>query len=541
VLRKEYSVTAINNYGSYSITIYITVNPAAPKTLVYDLDSAIYKIGVPIFENNPSYTGGAPSKFETDKALPTGLRIDAAKGTIYGTPTKKTAQSAYTVTASNVSGSASATVIITVDSGTVIDTTVAKPLAVKAVRIDTQRVRIWWNKAAGADVYIINRSIASRTAGYQLIKTASDTFCVDSTRFNGFYYINSRRGSYTSPASDTVAVIDTINTTPVNRPPVIVSSLSSRTIKTNAIDTIVIIAADPDTDQTLSMKLIKLDSLRSLFGDDSSTSVQWTAVKDTGRIVFRPRERTGMYRFTIQVSDGINSVSGSITVYVGNVNRAPEWVQDTIRIILNDGVSWEFSLADSCNDPDSGATIRYRFISDSLRSAIPDGRFTFSAGTLDTLLVRSIAIEASDGELSDTIIIKITILPVYFTLAANAQNGSVTLVPDKTSYRTGESVRLTGVPSSGYEFARWTGDLDSSSNPLTLVITKSMTITANFRRYNETDCETLSPGASINAKIEELSALPSGSLICPAAGKYDNGTLEVEGKVTIQVKGSVLY
>jgi hypothetical protein len=538
--RTQYTVSAFNSHGSYSVSVYIRVNPAAPLTLVYDLDTAVYKIGTPIFENSPSYTGGAPSKYESDKPLPEGLRLDASKGTIYGTPIKLTARAGYTIIGSNASGSASAMVVITIDTINVIDTTVAKPQNLKVVRIDTQKVKLWWNRVIGANSYLVNRSLVSKTIGFQAIKTVTDTFCYDTTLVNGFYFCNARKGNYTSLSSDTVETYDTLNITPVNRKPIITSSLASRSIKVNETDTFLIVATDADTNQTLSMKLTYLDSLRKLFGADSLSAIQWTPGSDTSRIVFSPATRAGAYIFAVRVYDGIDSVSGSITIYVGNVNRAPEWTTDTIRVSINDGASWSFTLADSCHDPDSSAMLRFRFVSDSQKSTITDGRFIFAAGTLDTVMVRSIALGASDGEITSVVIIKITIIPVYFALTTSAQNGTITLAPDKTSFRMGESVRMTGVPSSGYEFVRWTGDIDSTANPISIIMDRARAVTANFRRY-ETDCTVLTPGVSINAKIQELSGLPGGSTICPDAGKYDNGTIEVEGKVTVQVNEGVMY
>ncbi|MBN2037624.1 MAG: putative Ig domain-containing protein [Chitinispirillaceae bacterium] len=540
--RTEFTVSAFNEYGSMSVSIYITINPAAPQTLVYDLDTAMYTLGVPIFENKPSYTGGAPTSYTCDKSLPDGIRLDATQGTIYGTPASITPQASYTITGSNSSGSAVATIVITVkDSTVVVDTTVARPQDLHAVRIDSAHVRLWWNGVERADSYLIHRSLTSRSSGFQLLTTVLDTFFVDSTRGNGFYFIRARRAVYTSPSSDTIETLDTISIDPVNRPPSFISSLDSRSMNVNQHDTLLFAAYDPDTNQTLSMTFVNQDSLKALFGADSASAIAWVpAGTDTARIVFSPGDRAGTYRFTVRVSDGTDSVTATQTVYVGNVNRAPEWTSDTFRVSVNDGATWGFTLADSCSDPDTGTTLAFRFVSDSQKCSLAGGAFSFSAGTLDTILTRMIKIEASDGELSDTVVVRILIVPVYFSLTVSAQNGSVTVQPDSTRFRMGQSVRFTGVPATGYEFVRWTGDADTTANPLTLTITGNTVLTANFRRYSD-DCIHIDPGVSINQKIQELSNMNDGAIICPAPGKYDDGTVEIEGKLTVDVNRPFMY
>ena len=103
----------------------------------------------------------------------------------------------------------------------------------------------------------------------------------------------------------------------------------------------------------------------------------------------------------------------------------------------------------------------------------------------------------------------------------------------------GESVSLTAIPSAGFDFTGWTGSVSSSDNPLSLTMDADKVETAAFQRYDVSQCNQLVPGASINAKIKELSALPGSSAICPAEGKYvgDEGALDVQGKGTVQIKG----
>jgi len=67
-----------------------------------------------------------------------------------------------------------------------------------------------------------------------------------------------------------------------------------------------------------------------------------------------------------------------------------------------------------------------------------------------------------------------------YTVSITATNGSVAKVLDKDSYMHDESVTLTATPASGYRFVNWSGDLSGSSNPATLVMDGSKSVTALF-------------------------------------------------------------
>ena len=127
----NYTVTATNSGGSATATLNIAVNavsvptnPGAPAGLVYSPGNAVYTVGVPIPENVPTSTGGAPLSYSVSPALPAGLRMsvlpvafgDAATGIISGTPTAATATATYTVTAVDAAGSTTATLAITVNA-----------------------------------------------------------------------------------------------------------------------------------------------------------------------------------------------------------------------------------------------------------------------------------------------------------------------------------------------------------------------------------------------------------------------------------------
>lgn len=58
--------------------------------------------------------------------------------------------------------------------------------------------------------------------------------------------------------------------------------------------------------------------------------------------------------------------------------------------------------------------------------------------------------------------------------------GTVTRVPDKTSYLCNEEVQLTAVPNADWAFGGWSGAINSASPTTSIIITQSANITATF-------------------------------------------------------------
>ncbi len=112
----SYTVTASNSAGSTTASLSITVNVAAPAGLTYSPGTAVYTVGTPIAANTPTSTGGAITGYSVTPALPAGLSLDDVKGIINGTPTAVVAATSYTVMASNLTGSITAALTLTVNA-----------------------------------------------------------------------------------------------------------------------------------------------------------------------------------------------------------------------------------------------------------------------------------------------------------------------------------------------------------------------------------------------------------------------------------------
>ncbi|MCB1144741.1 MAG: putative Ig domain-containing protein [Leptospiraceae bacterium] len=107
----NYTITASNSSGSTTASFSITVNIAPPSNLTYSSDYTFTQ-NTAITTVTPTYTGTVTS-CSISPSLPTGLAINSTCS-ISGTPTVSSGSTSYTVTASNSSGSTTASFTITV-------------------------------------------------------------------------------------------------------------------------------------------------------------------------------------------------------------------------------------------------------------------------------------------------------------------------------------------------------------------------------------------------------------------------------------------
>ena len=69
---------------------------------------------------------------------------------------------------------------------------------------------------------------------------------------------------------------------------------------------------------------------------------------------------------------------------------------------------------------------------------------------------------------------------VTLTTIADATKGSVTRNPEQVTYPETSTVILTATGKPGYLFSNWSGDATGTTNPLSVVVDKNMSVTANF-------------------------------------------------------------
>ena len=71
--------------------------------------------------------------------------------------------------------------------------------------------------------------------------------------------------------------------------------------------------------------------------------------------------------------------------------------------------------------------------------------------------------------------------PAYFKLDTTINGtGSINLSPDLSTYKDGSMVSLTARPGSGFQFDSWSGALNDTINPTTIVMKANHSVTANF-------------------------------------------------------------
>ncbi len=109
----QWTITASNVSGNSTATLNITVNPKAPNiSLSTTTITAVVGIYVDISATN---TGGVADLYSIAPAITNNLSFDTATGSISGTPSASATAMIYTITATNVTNSDSATLSITVN------------------------------------------------------------------------------------------------------------------------------------------------------------------------------------------------------------------------------------------------------------------------------------------------------------------------------------------------------------------------------------------------------------------------------------------
>jgi uncharacterized repeat protein (TIGR02543 family) len=83
--------------------------------------------------------------------------------------------------------------------------------------------------------------------------------------------------------------------------------------------------------------------------------------------------------------------------------------------------------------------------------------------------------------MTDNRTVTASFIPLNFSIAAIVSPESTGEVSGTGNYQVGEDVTLTATPTlDGYSFVSWSGDINSTLNPLTINVDSNLSLTANF-------------------------------------------------------------
>lgn len=156
---------------------------------------------------------------------------------------------------------------------------------------------------------------------------------------------------------------------------------------------------------------------------------------------------------------------------------------------------------------------------------IANANFTFPANFVGTRREQDFVISGTVTNVNSTTV-ALTGYPSFFTenppevrytLGITATNGSVSKSPNTADYAFNASVNLVAIPTAGYSFAGWTGDIVSATSSITISMNGNKNIVANFipivaTKYTlETVAMPITGGSII--KSNNTSSYPSGTSV----------------------------
>jgi uncharacterized repeat protein (TIGR02543 family) len=172
-------------------------------------------------------------------------------------------------------------------------------------------------------------------------------------------------------------------------------------------------------------------------------------------------------------------------VYTGTITIG---AKDVVGNALATHYKWSFSTAQtqftinlSSNPAEGGSTSGGGLFNKDDQAtvvAVPATGYTFTNWTEGTTIVSTNASYALTVTSNRTLVANFGINT--YSLTVTATNGSVTKVPNQTTFNYGTSVLITAIPNTGYSFTGWSGDAIGTSNSVTVLMISNKNITANF-------------------------------------------------------------
>ena len=464
-----YTVTATNVTNSDSATLSITVNPAAPiislsvSTLTATAGTAISDITVINF-------GGTPTSYAISPAIDNGLSFDTTDGTISGTPANAATNVVYTVTATNVTNSDSATLSITV------------------------------NPAAP----IISLSVSTLTA-------TAGTAISDITVIN----FGGTPTSYAiSPAIDNGLSFDTtdgtISGTPANAATNVVYTITASNVSGNSTATLNITVNPAAPDISLSTTTVVAsvataitnitvsnDGGTATYSISPALSEGLSFATTDGTISGTPSATATLQVYTITASNVTNSDSATLSITVNpaapNISLSTTTITATAR-----------SAISNITVTNSGGDATYSIspaIDNGLSFDTTDGTISGTPANAATNVVYTITASNVSGNSTATLSITINLAAPSIELSVDTVNAGIRSIDNITVINTGGTATYSISPAitNGLSFNTATGTISGTPSATATAIIYTVTAT----NISGTD------SASVSITVSQVTIAPS--------------------------------
>ena len=482
-----YTVTASNVSGTDSATIKITVNPAAPDislsttTVVASVATAITAITV-------SNDGGTPTSYAISRSLSAGLSFSTETGTISGTPSATATATIYTVTATNITGTDSATIEITVNpQAPIIVFSPATVTVVVGIYVDISAT----NTGGVADLYSIAPAIANNLS----FSTATGVISGTPTAVTVATYTITA-SNVTGTDSATIKI--TVN--PV-APDI---SLSTTTVVASVATAI--------TDITVSN-----DGGAATYSISPTLSEGLSFATNTGTISGTPSATATLQVYTITASNVTNSDSATLSITVNpeapNISLSTTTITATARsaisniTVINSGGDATYSISPA--------------IANNLSFDTTDGTISGTPANAATNVVYTVT--ATNVTNSDSATFSITVNPAApsIELSVAAINAGIGKVIEPITVinngGTPTSYAISDTLSAGLSFSAETGTI--SGTPSATASATIYTVTATNITGTDSATVTITVNEIIDppsiANIEGTQAYYAGVMISP--------------------------
>jgi len=321
----------------------------------------------------------------------------------------------------------------------------------------------------------------------------------------------------------------TITVGNVNRVPVL-TSIGSKSVNENTTLTFTISATDADGD-TITYSAQNLPTGATFSGQTFAWTPGYT--------------QAGAHNVTFVASDGTDTDSETITITVGNVNRAPALATIDNKSV-SEGSLLSFSL--SATDAD-GDTVTYTASSLPSGSAFAGSTFTWTPGYTQAGSFQ-VTFTASDSQAQDSETVNITVnnvnrAPVLDAIADKSVNETTLLIfTVNATDPDGDTIRYsaTGVPGgatlSGQTF-NWTPAHSEADNSYQVTFTASDGALDDSQTVTITVSDTSSPTVTRCSPAADSIQVPVNNLI--TLHVTDDGKGVNAGTVTITLDGSTIY